>query len=352
MDTVRIGIVGSKFAADFHCDSYSRNPHVRLAAVAAIDNLESISRKWNIPATYQDYRQMFAREDLDLVSICIPNFLHHDAVIAASEAGIDVVCEKPLATTVADAREMIEVCRKNRTRLFYAEDWCFSPTMRRIDALIKEGAIGEILYVKAKEVHSGTHSPFARDKRTCGGGSLLHLGVHPVGYLLYLVGKGANPVVEVTGKITGGLEKNFVHRENSGEDFGMGMLRFENGTFGFVEGNYITLGGMDDKVEIYGTGGVIKADLTHSSSIDLYSPEGVSYTIEKLDHNKGWLKPAVDEYYNLGYVSELAYFVDCARLDQDPFYGVNGEAGAACLEIVHAMYESSDTGRTIYGRWM
>jgi predicted dehydrogenase len=273
-------------------------------------------------------------------------------VIAASEAGIDVVCEKPLATTVADAREMIEVCRKNRTRLFYAEDWCFSPTMRRIDALIQEGAIGDILYVKAKEVHSGTHSPFARDKKTCGGGSLLHLGAHPVGYLLYLVGKGVNPVVEVTGKTTGGLEKNFVHRENSGEDFGMGMLRFENGTFAFVEGNYITLGGMDDKLEVYGTRGVIKADLTHSSSIDLYSPGGVSYTIEKLDHNKGWLKPAVDEYYNLGYVSELAYFVECVRLDKDPFYGVNGEAGAACLEIVHALYESSDTGRTVYGRWI
>jgi predicted dehydrogenase len=352
MDTVRIGIVGSKFAADFHCDSYSRNPHARLRAVAAIDNLEPISKKWNIPATYQDYREMFAREDLDLISVCIPNFLHHDAVIAASEAGVDVVCEKPLATSIADAREMIEVCRKNRTRLFYAEDWCFSPTMRRIDALIKEGAVGDILYVKAKEVHSGTHSPFARDRRTCGGGSLLHLGVHPVGYLLYLVGKGANPVVEVTGKTTGGLEKNFVHRENSGEDFGMGMLRFQNGTFGFVEGNYITLGGMDDKVEVYGSEGVIKADLTHSSSIDLYSPAGVSYTIEKLDHNKGWLKPAVDEYYNLGYVSELAYFVDCVRFDEEPFYGVNGEAGAACLEIVHAMYESSDTGRTVYGRWI
>jgi len=320
--------------------------------VAAVDNLEPIARKWNIPAKYEDFREMFAREELDLASICIPNFLHHDAVMAASEAGIDVVCEKPLATTAADAREMIAVCRKNGTRLFYAEDWCFCPAMRRIDALIQEGAIGDILYVKAKEVHSGTHSPYAKDRKTCGGGSLLHLGVHPVGYLLYLAGRGVNPVVEVTGKTTGGLEKNFVHKDNSGEDFGMGFLRFENGIYAFVEGNYVTLGGMDDKVEIYGTEGVIKADLTHSSSIDLYSPKGVSYTIEKLDHNRGWLKPAVDEYYNLGYVSELAYFVDCVLHETEPFYGVNGEAGLACLEIIHAMYESAETGRTVYGRWM
>jgi len=352
MDKVRIGIVGSRFAADFHCDSYRRNPHIQLAAVAAIDNLEPIARKWDIPATYADYRAMFAAERLDLVSVCVPNFLHHDVVIAASEAGIHVVCEKPLATTVADAREMIAVCRKNRTRLFYAEDWCFSPALRRIDALLQEGAIGDILYVKAKEVHSGTHSPFAKDRKTCGGGSLLHLGAHPVGYLLYLVGKGVNPVVEAVGKTTGGLERNLVHKDNSGEDFGMGILRFESGTYGFVEGNYITLGGMDDKVEIYGTEGTIKADLTHSSSIDLYSPKGVSYTIEKLDHNRGWLKPAVDEYYNLGYVSELAYFADCVRFDREPFYGVNGDAGLACLEIIHALYESSDTGRTVCGRWI
>ncbi|NWG12817.1 MAG: Gfo/Idh/MocA family oxidoreductase [Acidobacteria bacterium] len=352
MEKVRIGVIGSRFAADFHCDAYSRSPYAQLVAVAALDNLEPFCRKWRIPAAYEDFREMLAREDLDLVSICIPNFLHHDAAVAASEAGIDAVCEKPLATTIADARHMIEVCRKNGTRLFYAEDWCLSPTMKRIDALLDEGAVGDILYVKAKEVHSGTHSPFARDKKTCGGGSLLHLGVHPVGYLLHLVGKGSNPVVEVTGKTTGGLESNFVHKGNSGEDFGIGILRFQNGVFGFVEGNYITLGGMEDKVEIYGTAGVIKADLTHSSPIDLYSPAGVSYTIEKLDHNRGWLKPAVDEYYNMGYVSELAYFMDCVRFNREPFYGVSAEAGLACLEIIHALYESSATGRTVYGRWI
>ncbi len=352
MSKFRIGIVGSKFAADFHCDAYSRNRNVEVVAVAAIDNLEAISKKWGIAKTYEDYNEMFKKEKLDLVSVCVPNFLHHDVVIAASNAGLHAVCEKPLATTIADGREMIEVCKKNKTKLFYGEDWCFSPTIRRMDALIAEGGIGRVLYAKAKECHNGSHSPFAKKVKTCGGGSFMHLGIHPIGYMLHLLGKGNNPVVEVCGKMTGGLDQNFIHKDFEGEDFGAGFLRFKNGEIGFVEGNYITVGGMDDKVEIYGSDGVLKADLTFGSNVDCYSRKGISYSIEKTDHNLGWTKPAVDEFYNLGYVDEMSYFVDCVINNTEPVYGVSAQAGLACLELVHAFFESNRAGKVITGSWM
>ncbi len=352
MAKFRIGIVGSKFAADFHCDAYSRNRAVEIAAVAAIDNLDVISKKWGIPKTYEDYNEMFHKEKLDLVSVCVPNFLHHDVVIAASKAGLNVVCEKPLATTIEDGREMIAVCKKNKTKLFYGEDWCFSPTIKRLDALVAEGGIGRVLYAKAKECHNGSHSPFAKKLKTCGGGSFMHLAIHPIGYLLHLLGKGNNPVVEVSGRMTGGTDKNFVHKDFEGEDFGLGFMRFKNGEIGLVEGNYITVGGMDDKVEIYGSDGVLKADLTFGSNVDCYSRKGISYSIEKTDHNLGWTKPAVDEFYNLGYVDEMAYFVDCSVNNKEPLYGVSGQAGLACLELVHAFYESNRTGKIVAGSWM
>src|SRR5207249_11623549 len=161
------------------------------------------------------------------------------------------------------------------------------------------------------------------------------------------IGKGTYPVVEVTGKMTGGLENNFVHTAFESEDFGIAILRFENGEFGFVEGNYITVGGMDDKIEIYGAEGVLKADLTLGSNIDCYSRRGISYSIEKTDHNIGWTKPAVDEFYGLGYVNEMAYFVDCVVKAQAPIYGVSGQAGLACVEIVNACYESNRCGKTV-----
>ncbi len=347
-----IGIVGSKFAADFHCDSYSRNDKAEVRAVAAIDNLEEISGKWNIPHTYKDYHEMLKRDDIGLISICVPNFLHHDVAVAAARAGKHVVCEKPLATNVADAKEMLQVSQETGTKLFYAEDWCFAPALKRAIGVIKEGGIGDVLYVKSKETHNGTHSPFAKNAKTCGGGCLIHLGIHPIGWTLHLLGKeGANPVVEVIGKVNGGSEDNYVHKDNTGEDWGLGVLKFKDGQHAFVEGNYITVGGMDDKIEIYGTEGVIKIDLTFGSCVDVYSRPGYSYALEKTDNTLGWTKPAVDEFHNLGYVDELAYAVDCVLNDEEPFYGVSAKAGVSCIELIDAMYRSSREGKTIKGEW-
>jgi len=352
MEKLKVGIIGSKFAADFHADCYSRNDKAAIAAVAAIDNLEAISKKWKIPDTYTDYKEMLKRPDIGLVSVCVPNFLHHEAVLACAEAGKHVICEKPLATDIAHAKEMIEVCRKKKVKLMYAEDWCFSPSLMRTVEIIKEGGIGDVLFIKAKENHNGTHSPFAKNRSSCGGGSLIHLGIHPVGWSIYLLGnEGKNPVVEVIGKTNGGLADNYVHKDNSGEDWGCGIMKFKNGQHVFVEGNYITVGGMDDVVEIYGTKGVIKIDLTFGSNVRVYSQPGYSYAIEKADNTLGWTKPAVDEFYNLGYVKEIDYFINCVINNTEPMWGVNGECGLKCLEVIQAMYESNSSGKTITGSW-
>ncbi len=351
-EKIKIGIVGSKFAADFHAFSYARIPGAEVAAVAAIDNLEPFAKKWNIPKAYADYKEMLAGEDLDLVSVCAPNSLHHPIAVAAARAGRNVFCEKPLATTVADAREIIEVCRQARVKLFYGEDWCFAPPLKRLREVIAEGGVGKVLYVKAKECHNGTHSPFAKNKQTCGGGCLIHLAIHPIGWVLHLLDQsGRNKVVEVFGKCNGGLQDNYVHRENGGEDFALGILKFANGEHALVEGNYITVGGMDDKVEVYGSEGNIKADLTFGSCLSVYSRPGYKYAIEKTDNTLGWTKPAVDEFLNLGYVDELAHAVDCVRRDREPIYGCSGALGLACVEIVSAMYQANAAGTVVRGSW-
>jgi predicted dehydrogenase len=348
MKKVRVGIVGSRFAANFHADSYKRNEKVEIVAVAAIDNLEEFSKKWNIPDVYTDYKEMFKRDDIDLVSVCVPNFLHHDVVIAAAKSHKHVVCEKPLATSLKDAKEMVKVCEKEGVKLFYAEDWCFAPALQRVISIIKEGAIGKVLYVKAKEAHCGSHSVYAKNAKTCGGGCLIHLAIHPIGWILHLLSnEGKNKVVEVMARTNGGGKDNYVHKDNTGEDWAVGLMKFAEGQYALVEGNYITVGGMDDKVEIYGTDGVIKADLTFGSCLDVYSRRGYSYAIEKADHTIGWTKPAVDEFYNLGYVAELAYAVDCVINNIEPVYGVSGKAGVACVGIVEAMYRSSKLGKVV-----
>jgi predicted dehydrogenase len=348
MEKVRIGMVGSKFAADFHADSHSRNPLAEIVAVAAIDNLEEYSKNWGVKDTMTDFKELCKRDDVDLIDVCVPNFLHHDVVLEAAANKKHIICEKPLATTVEDAREMVDFCKKQGVKLMYAEDWVFAPALRRAIELINEGAIGRMLWVKAKEVHNGSHSPFAQQKKYCGGGSLMHLAVHPIGFVRYLFGE---KVVEVNGWVTGGEDKNYYHKNYTGEDWGACMLKFESGRYAFCEGNYITVGGMDDKVEIYGEEGRLNVDLTFSSPIQAYSRPGFEYAIEKTDTTKHWTWPAVDEFANLGYVDQLRYFVDCVLNDEEPKFGIRGEDGLACVEIVKAAYESAETGKTVKGNW-
>jgi predicted dehydrogenase len=348
MKKVRIGMVGSKFAADFHADSHSRNPKAEIVAVAAIDNLEEYSSKWGVPETLTDYKELCKRDDIDLIDVCVPNHLHYPVVMEAARHKKNIICEKPFATSVEHAREMLEFCKAQGVIVMYAEDWCFAPALVRAKALVDEGAIGEILWVKAKEVHNGSHSPFAQQKKFCGGGSLIHLATHPIGFVRWFMGE---KVVEVNGWVTGGGEKNFYHKSYTGEDWGAAMLKLESGKYAFCEGNYITVGGMDDKVEVYGTEGRLNIDLTFSSPIQCYSRPGFEYAIEKTDTTKHWTWPAVDEFHNLGYVDQLAYFVDCALEGKEPAFGIRGEDGLACVEIIDAAYRSAETGGVIKGDW-
>lgn len=343
---VKIGIVGAKFAAELHATAYGRCADAEIVAVCDLDEarVNAFADRFGIPRRYTDYRQLLSDPEVRLVSICVPNFLHHEVALAAAAAGKDAVSEKPLATTIEQAKEMVQAFKARGLRLFYAEDWNFAPALIRARQIVEEGALGDILFVKAKETHNGSHSPFAQKLSFCGGGALLHLGCHPAAFVRHITGR---EVVEVVAKTSGGLQNNLVHHGMEGEDLGVAVLTLDNGTYAVIEGNYITQGGMDDTVEIYGTKGVLKANLTFGSPLSVYSPVGYSYVVEKADLSTGWTNPAVDEFYSLGYQNELAEFVRCVKEDRPVPAGGTGEDGLAALAIVKAAYLSSAEGRPV-----
>ncbi len=345
METVGVGIVGSAFAGGLHADAYGRCPHAEIVAAHDMvpERLGEFCDQHQIPNACSTLDELLGRDDVQMVSICTPNFTHKELVTEALKAGKHVVCEKPLATTAEDGRAMIEAARVAGRTLMYAEDWVFAPALVRTRELIEEGAVGEVCYVKAKETHNGSHSIYAQRKEYCGGGAMIHLGIHPVGLVLALLGE----VTEVVGSVSGGEAANLVHKEYTGEDWAVGLLAFAGGARALVEGNYVTVGGMDDAVEVYGAEGVIKVDLTFGSPLRVYSRPGFTYAVEKADTTKGWTRPAVDEMRNLGYPDEIAHFVDCVRLGEAPRAGVRGEDGLRCLETVLAIYESARTGQVV-----
>ena len=345
MKNVRIGIIGARFAGNFHMDVWKTIPGAEVTAIANLSEEARLAfqKKYNIPKAYSDANELIHDPDIDVVDICVPNFLHAQIAIAAMQSGKNVICEKPFATTIDDAYKVMETCVKNGARFFYAEDWIFIPALQRMETIIKNDGIGNLLFLKGKEAHNGSHSPYAKKIAYCGGGSLIHLGIHTIGYFHHLLGMPS----KVTGFCTPGGEGNFIHKDFEGEDWGMGVLDFPNGEKALIEGNYITTGGMEDVVEVYGSEGRIHVDITFGSPLSVFSKKGIDYAIEKAEFTHGWTHPAVDENESLGYRNELSHFLTCIKDGREQMHGTDAQAGFNTIRIIDALYRSCREGKTI-----
>ena len=343
---VRVLLVGAAFSADLHMDGYSRCTDIaEIVAICDkdISRVEALGNRYGLHGykVYDNYEKAIEEVDCDLVDICMPNFLHHQVALAAFKKGRDVISEKPLATTVEDAAEMVEAAKTAGRKLYYAEDWLFAPALNKALSIIEEGAIGKPLYIRARESHCGSHSPFAQTIKYCGGGSMVHLGIHPVGFMLALKN---GRWTELTAMTSGGLQDNFIHKGMEGEDWAACMIKFDDGTSALLEANYLTMGGMEDVIDIYGEKGCMHLDLTFSSAISCYSIPGLSYTVEKAEITTGWSKPAVDEKFNLGYVSEIRHFMESCLKNEDAKVGLRGIDGLEALKVINLIYKSAKEG--------
>ena len=345
MKNLKIGIIGAMFAGRFHMDVWKTIPGAELSAVADLSEeaRTAFQKEYGIPKVYGDGIELIKDKDIDVVDICVPNFLHASLAIAAMEGGKSVICEKPFATTMEDAHRLMEAQIKTGMRFFYAEDWIFIPALQRMEKILKDGGIGKPLFLKGKEVHNGSHSPYAKTIKFCGGGSLIHLGIHSIGYFHHLLGMPS----KVTGFCSPGREGNFIHKEFEGEDWGMGVLHFPNGEKALVEGNYITAGGMEDIVEVYGSEGRIRADITFGSPLSVFSKKGIDYAVEKAEFTHGWTHPAIDENDSLGYHNELEHFLACLKDGTEQMHGTDAQSGFNTFRIIDTLYRSHREGKTI-----
>lgn len=348
-EKVRVLLAGAAFSADLHMEGYSRCQD--LAEIVAVcdkdkSRIDSLAQRYGLKGfkSYDSFEKAIDEVDCDLVDICMPNFLHHDVAIAAFKKGRHVIAEKPLATTVQDAVEMVAASEKSGKKLYYAEDWLFAPAINKAIAIIEEGAIGKPLYIRARECHSGSHSPFAQTIKYCGGGCMIHLGIHPIGFILALKNGRWTELMAMT---SGGSDSNFIHKKMEGEDWSACLIKFDDGTSALLEANYLTMGGMEDVIDFYGTKGCMHVDLTFSSAISCYSLPGLKYTVEKAEITTGWSKPAVDEKFNLGYIDEIKHFMESCSMNQDARPGLRGIDGLEAMRVIDLIYKSALEGKKI-----
>jgi predicted dehydrogenase len=143
---------------------------------------------------------------------------------------------------------------------------------------------------------------------------------------------------ELTGMTSGGSDTNLVHQKMEGEDWAGAFLRFADGTYATLEANYVTVGGMEDVLDIYCEQGCIHVDLSFSGPVKVFSIPGLEYTVEKAEITTGWSTPAVDEKYNLGYCGEINHFVDCVINGKTPL--TSGRTALEGLRLIWKLYDA------------
>ena len=344
MTKTRVALLGTGFIAEIHAESYRRFvPDADVVAVYSRSGqrAQAFANHHGIRRWFTDLDDIIGDSDCDIVDVCIPNHLHARVTVAAAKAGKHVIIEKPLCLTLEEADEMISVCHTHNRKLMYAEELCFAPKYERVRTLVREGAIGSIYHMRQCEKHSGPHSDWFYDLNQSGGGAMMDMGCHGLAWFRWMLG-GRPRALTVqahmqTGLIHGGRTRC---EENS-----VCIVEFEGGVIGVVENSWAKLGGMEDRVEVCGTGGVMYADLFMGNAALTYSEQGYGYAMEKAGSTRGWTFTTFEEAFNQGYPHELKHFIDCVRDDTQPM--TTGEDGRAVLELMYAAYHSARIGHKV-----
>lgn len=339
---VRVGIIGSQFQADCHAASIRMiADDMTVAAVASptAGNAQHLAERYQIPRVYTDYRELAKDPEIEAVTITAPNALHCEMTIAMAKAGKHVICEKPLCVNPAEADRMIEACRAHGVLLLYAEELFFTPKYLKAKEMADSGAFGKVHLVKQSEKHFGPHSDWFWDVKRAGGGALLDLGVHGIGFAWWFLGR---PKILSAYSHLG----TYVHADKTqAEDEAVTVIEFAGGAFGIIENSWARRGGMDDRIEIYGEGGLTIANLHMGNALQTFSEYGFGYAVEKAPTTKGWTYPVFEELWNYGFPQEMRHFARAIRGLEAP--QSTGEDGKTILEAIFAAYASAGLGHKV-----
>jgi predicted dehydrogenase len=339
-DALGYGIVGCGWVSPSHAAGARAlaAEGVRLVAVADADvaRARELADRYGSPDVHADYLELLGRDDVDAVSICLPDHLHRDAALAAAAAGKHVLCEKPLALDLPEATEMVEAFDERGLSLSMVMNHRFVPDNMRVHRAVRDGAIGRILM--ASVVHSSAltgnddySSPWRGRRGRAAGGLLATQAIHFLDLLLWFAG----PVAAVKA-----WTDTLVRTQLDYEDTVALALRLRSGALAtLVSTNGTPI--MDDlsgtRIELHGSDGffVLEGDVLRDHAV-----KG-GHALP--DVNLPSPPDDADQLFGLGHVYEIAEFIRSIRAGDAP--PVPGVDGAHLMAVLAAAYASAHEDR-------
>ncbi len=187
-ETMKVCIIGAGFIASAHAAGYQTVAQAELCGIADIrmEAARALAETYHCRA-YADAREMLEKEKPDAVSICVPTYLHREAVCLALQSGANVLCEKPLSLTMADAYAMQDTARQCGKQIMVAQVLRFWPEYTLIQKTVADGTLGALRRLNARRIAQSTQSEWFGDPKR-GGGALFDLLVHDLDFVVYLLG--------------------------------------------------------------------------------------------------------------------------------------------------------------------
>jgi predicted dehydrogenase len=370
-DTLNVGLIGYKFMGKAHSNAFRKvgmffDPSVDIVMKAICGRDEEWVKQSAAKFGWQGYEtsweKLVQRDDIDMVDITAPSNVHKEIAIGAAEAGKHIFCEKPLALTLKDAREMLSAVEKNNVKHQIGFNYRFAPAIQLAKKLIDDGMLGEIYHFRGLYLQDWIIDPefplvWRLDKKVAGSGSLGDLGAHIIDLARFLVGEfdkviGMNktfikerPIVERMEGLSAAAQEDAPKGEVTVDDATLFLTEFNNGALGSFETTRFANGNKNGmSFEINGSKGSVKFEFERMNELWYYSsedPEGVQgfrliqATEAVHPYVSAWWPPGHVIGYEHTFVHELYEFVEAIAQDKQPCPDFND--GVKCSQILEAV---------------
>ena len=319
MNVVRWGIIGAgDIVRKRVADAIRNSANSELVSISRrnSDIAEAAAAELGARKYFTDWREQIVDKEVDAVYVATPVYLHAEQTIAAAEAGKHVLCEKPMALSVAACDSMIAACETNDVKLGVAYYRHFYAVIERAKEIIAAGEIGRVslVHINAFEhidMQSGDPRHWFVEKEKSGGGPMMDFGCHRLEVLVNLFGE----VDRVASIISGSIYAREI------EDTAVATLHFASGTTATISVTHAT-NVPKDTLQVFGTNGCIEIPVLNSGRLVV-----ISGTHQREEN----LPPVVNIHQPL-----IADFVECVLRDREP--AVDGRAGAYVNQLLEKIY--------------
>jgi UDP-N-acetyl-2-amino-2-deoxyglucuronate dehydrogenase len=338
-----IGIVGGGVIAKTHAEAIAAIPGARLVAVADQETARAVEfAENNGCAAEASLAALLARDDIDVVSVCVPSGLHAEVGLQVAEAGKHLVVEKPIDVSLAAADRLIAAVDAAGVAMTVISQHRFDPGLVELRRLIDDGALGRLLLGEASTKWYRSQDYYEsgawRGTWALDGGSLMNQGIHYVDLLRWSMG----PIVEVSAVYA--TENHQIEVE----DTALAVVRFTSGAVGTIASSTAVFPGFAQRLEVSGTGGTVVVEdgeiVRCALTVDAPDPGLRGSRLARPSSAEG----AAANAAALGVASHAAQIADLlAAVEQGRPPSVTGRDGRDTLEVVLAVYQSAREGRPV-----